>query len=68
MKKLFRIKGSGSMIGGVAAGLGEHFDIDPTLIRIVFALGFFTPAPVVITYIVLWVLLPKKERLELKAI
>ncbi len=65
MKRLFRIKGSGSMLGGVAAGLGEYFDIDPTLFRILFAVGFFTPFPVFLTYIILWIVMPKKERLEL---
>lgn len=55
------------MLGGVAAGLGEYFDIDPTLFRVMIALGFFTPFPVVITYIILWIVMPKRERLELNA-
>ncbi len=67
MKKLFRIKGSGSMLGGVAAGLGHYFDIDPTLVRVLFALGFFTPFPVVLTYIILWIVMPRSERYELNA-
>ena len=65
MKKLFRIKGSQSMLGGVAAGLAEYFNIDVTVIRLIFALGFFTPFPVIISYIILWVVMPKKEIFEL---
>ena len=55
------------MLGGVAAGLGHYFDIDPTLVRVLFALGFFTPFPVVLTYIILWIVMPRSERYELNA-
>ena len=65
MKKLFRIKGNQSMLGGVAAGLAEYFDIDITLVRVLFALGFFTPFPVIITYIILWIVMPKQEQYQL---
>lgn len=47
------------MLGGVAAGLGQYFNIDPTLVRIVFLVlmtasggGFF------IVYLALWLLIP----------
>ncbi len=29
------------MMAGVCGGLGDYFDIDPTLIRLLFVLGFF---------------------------
>ncbi len=61
MKKLFRETGSDKMLSGVASGLAHYFDIDVTLFRLIFALGFFTPMPVVITYIILWIVMPKKE-------
>ncbi|MDP5120168.1 MAG: PspC domain-containing protein [Spirosomaceae bacterium] len=60
MKKLRRIK-SESMLGGVAAGLAEYFDIDVTLIRIVLAIGIFAPFPVVIPYVVMWIVMPVAE-------
>ncbi|MGR3812224.1 PspC domain-containing protein [Jiulongibacter sp. NS-SX5] len=65
MKKLFRIKGTESMLGGVAAGLAEYLDIDVTIVRVLFALGFFTPFPVIITYIILWIVMPKQEHYQL---
>lgn len=61
MKKLFRIKGSESMLGGVAAGLAEYFDIDVTLVRVLLVGAFFTPMPIVIIYLILWAVMPKRS-------
>lgn len=49
------------MIGGVAAGFAEYFNLDVTLVRILMVAAFFAPIPAVIPYIVLWILLPAKE-------
>ena len=49
------------MVAGVAAGLAEYFNIDPTLVRILFILltifggGFLG----VLTYVVLWIIMPE---------
>ncbi|PLK42904.1 MULTISPECIES: PspC domain-containing protein [Emticicia] len=59
-KRLYRIKSS-KMLGGVAAGLAEYFDIDVTLVRVLFVVAFFAPIPSVIPYIVLWMIMPTKE-------
>ena len=59
-KHLFRIK-TNKMLGGVAQGLAEYFEIDATLVRVALVAAFFTPIPVVIPYIVLWVVMPAKE-------
>jgi phage shock protein C len=60
MKKLFRIKGNESMLGGVMAGLAEYFEIDVTLFRVLAVGAFFTPMPIVIMYIIMWAVMPKK--------
>lgn len=45
-------------IGGVAAGLGDHFDIDPNIMRIAFFGAFiFTGMLAVWAYIGAWILL-----------
>jgi phage shock protein PspC (stress-responsive transcriptional regulator) len=59
-KRLFRIKSS-KMIGGVAAGLAEYFNLDVTLVRVLLVVAFFAPIPAVIPYIVLWIVMPTKE-------
>jgi phage shock protein PspC (stress-responsive transcriptional regulator) len=40
-KTLTRSK-SNRMIAGVCAGLGDYLNIDPTIVRLLFVLGFFT--------------------------
>ncbi|MCK9483728.1 MAG: PspC domain-containing protein [Candidatus Marinimicrobia bacterium] len=63
MKRVYRSK-TDQKLAGVCGGLGEMFNIDSTLIRLalVFATiltGFF---PLVITYIVGWVIIPEGEK------
>ncbi len=48
------------MLGGVSQGLAEYFNIDVTLIRVLFVLLFFTPFPSGFTYFILWAVLPTK--------
>lgn len=58
-KKLMRSMDD-RMIAGVAAGLADYFDTDPTLIRILFVLltlfggGFLG----ILAYFVLWIIMP----------
>ena len=67
MKKLFRIKNESNMLGGVCLGLSEYLDVDVTLLRILFVVGFFTPMPVVIAYIVMWIIMPVKTVYSLES-
>ncbi len=48
------------IIGGVCSGLAEYFDMDPTIVRLIFAFAFFTWGAGLITYVVLWIVLPRK--------
>jgi len=48
------------MIFGVAGGLAEYFDIDPVLIRVVFALLVFSTGVGLIAYIVLAIVMPSQ--------
>lgn len=59
-KRLYR-SNSNVMIGGVAAGLAEYFNIDPTIVRLLFVfLGIFTVGfPMILLYIILWVIMPQ---------
>lgn len=61
MKKLVRLEGSEAKIGGVAAGLALYFQVDVTLIRVLFIVLFFVPVPSVIAYIALWIAMPKAK-------
>lgn len=56
-KKLYRSKNN-KMIAGVCAGLGEYFDIDPTVVRIIVLITLFTGAGF-IGYIVCAIVIPE---------
>lgn len=45
-------------LGGVCAGLADYFDLDATLIRIVWLLAFFCAGVGLLAYVVLWIALP----------
>jgi phage shock protein C len=45
-------------IGGVCAGLADYFDLDPTLVRIVWLLAVFCAGTGLLLYIILWIALP----------
>ena len=61
MKRLYRSKND-RMLGGVCAGLGEHFDIDPTVIRLVWAvITVLSIGTGVLVYVIAWILIPEEE-------
>jgi phage shock protein C len=45
-------------IAGVAAGLADYFDLDPTIIRLVWLLAVLFAGTGLIAYIILWIALP----------
>ncbi len=59
MKKLYR--SNEGIIGGVCKGLGNYFGIDDNLIKILFVILMFTPFPVILTYLLLWISIPKEK-------
>ena len=48
-------------IAGVCGGIAEYFDIDPTIVRVIFVLAALLGGPGVLAYIVLWIVLPKGQ-------
>ena len=48
------------MIGGVAGGLAEYFDIDPTLVRILFAVSVAFGGTGILAYVILWIVVPEQ--------
>ncbi|HSH03515.1 MAG TPA: PspC domain-containing protein [Anaerolineae bacterium] len=49
------------ILAGVAGGLAEHFNIDPTLVRIVFILLVALGGHGMIIYAILWFIMPKPD-------
>ncbi|QQS37872.1 MAG: PspC domain-containing protein [Ignavibacteriales bacterium] len=58
-KKLYRSY-KDKMLGGVAGGIGEYFEIDSTIIRIIFLVTLFMGGTGIIAYLILWVLVPQQ--------
>jgi phage shock protein C len=46
-------------IAGVCAGVADYFDLDPTIVRVVWLLATLVPGPNIIAYVILWIALPE---------
>ena len=57
-KKLHRSQND-KIIAGIAGGLAEYFEVDPTIIRLIFVLITLFGGSGVLLYLILWVLIPK---------
>ena len=61
-KRLTRSR-SDRMLAGVCGGIADYLIVDPTVVRLVFALAtFFTVVfPGIIIYLVMWIIVPKDQ-------
>jgi phage shock protein C len=58
-KRLTRSKDK--MIGGVCAGLANYFDMDPTIMRILFVVIAFAGGASLLAYLIMWVIVPMEQ-------
>lgn len=58
-KKLYRSE-DGKMIAGVCAGIGEYFNIDPTVIRLGFVIFACMGGRGILAYVLASVIIPAK--------
>ena len=60
-KQLTRSR-SNRMIAGVCAGLAEYLNLDPTIVRLLFVLGFFLGlhAGIVLAYLIMAIVTPEE--------
>ncbi len=65
MRKLYRSR-SNKKVAGVLGGLGNYFNIDPTIIRLLFLAVFFITAifPLSIVYIIAAIVIPVEPALR----
>jgi phage shock protein C len=58
-RRLYRSR-TDSVIGGVAGGVAEYLDIDPSIVRIVWAvLAIVTGGIFLVLYVVMWIVVPE---------
>ena len=66
VKRLYRSQNN-RMIAGVAGGLGEFLGIDPTLIRLIFAMSIIFMGTGVLLYLVMWLIVPEEDSIVVEA-
>jgi len=65
MNPLLTRNTSNSMIGGVASGLSDYFNIDSWVVRLIFLILFFSGGGLLI-YIIMWIAIPGSNNLNAK--
>ena len=58
-KKLYRSR-TNKMLAGVCGGLGDFFELDPTLIRLAAVVLVLAAGAGILAYIVAWIIVPQQ--------
>lgn len=56
-KKLYREQ-NGRMIAGICVGIGRYFNVDPTIIRLIWVLLAFFCGSGILAYLIAWIIVP----------
>ena len=48
------------MLAGVCGGIGRYFDVDPTIIRVLFVFFSLFIGGGILAYIILWIIMPEE--------
>lgn len=60
-KKRLTRSSTDRMLAGVAAGIAEYLDTDPTLIRLLFVLLTLTAGNGLLIYFIMWIVMPEES-------
>jgi phage shock protein PspC (stress-responsive transcriptional regulator) len=61
MKRLYRSRKE-QMLGGICGGLGEHLDVDPSIIRLVWlVVTLLSLGTGIIVYLAAWIIIPQSN-------
>jgi phage shock protein C len=67
MERLYRSKNE-RVLGGVCAGIGVYFDVDPTVVRLVWiVLTLLSLGVGVLAYIIAWIIVPEENPVKTSA-
>lgn len=67
MEKKLQRDTNNKVIGGVCSGLANYFDIDASLVRLLFAFMFLCASAGFWLYIILWVVMPAGQGIQAEA-
>lgn len=59
IKRLYRSR-KDRVLGGVCAGIGNYFNVDPVLIRVAWAVSFFAGGVGLLAYLLAWIIVPEE--------
>ena len=62
MKKLC-LSNTNKKIAGVCGGLAEYFEIDATVVRVLWILAFFLYGLGPLVYLILWLVIPRDDKI-----
>jgi len=62
-KRIYRSKYD-RVIGGVCAGLGNYFNVDPVLIRVLWVVSFFLGGVGFLGYLIAWIIIPEDPQIK----
>jgi phage shock protein C len=60
MKKLYRSR-KNRVVAGVCGGIGEYFDIDPTLVRLIWIILSLGYGAGIVAYLIAWIIMPERK-------
>jgi len=63
-KKLYRVEGNEAILFGVCGGMAEYFSVDPTVMRVLWALLSLAYGLGIIAYIVCAFIMPPKSSIK----
>ena len=58
MKKQLMRSGHDKKIAGVCAGVAHYFDMDPTIVRVIWGVLAFGYGAGIVAYIIVWIIAP----------
>jgi len=61
-KRLYRSK-KDRIIGGVCGGIADYLDADPTIVRLIIAIGTLLSVGLgILIYLIAWIIIPEKGK------
>lgn len=60
VKRLYRSKND-KVFGGVCAGIGDYFNLDPVLVRLLWVIAALVMGAGILAYIIAWIIIPEKR-------
>jgi len=62
IKRLYR-SGKNRVFGGVCGGLGDYFDVDPIIVRLVWVIFTLISFGIgILAYLIAWIIIPRNPR------